>query len=222
MYEQLKALVDPTPNTVFVMGRHWPEKRLTGVYARHPGTYEYSGSVRSVTGEWPSVLDELRRVARDTCPEWHRPTCRLFRAAATAATATAAAAVDGVRDPASPDECACAASTDFDTALINHYRSGDDRLGMHRDKDAVGEPIASFSFYADDAVPPRDFHIKHAPSKRLMKLVLANGSVLHMLPGMQADHQHAVPERANYPHDRINVTLRCHHRSTHAPKHVRT
>ena len=94
---------------------------------------------------------------------------------------------------------------DFNSALVNLYRNGDDCIGAHSDNDnndGVGE-IASFSFGAT-----RDFIIKESATRNTVATVpLESGSLFVMRKGMQDKYLHSVPRKKVF-NGRINVTLR--------------
>lgn len=122
---------------------------------------------------------------------------------------------------------------EFDSALLNLYRDGQDKVAAHRwtllmiawaskashtyspdymkrfsigrDEDAMKGYIVSFTFGST-----RDFVIRTAEDKKVVeKFPLAGGSALIMKPGMQQQYLHELPKRANAA-ERINVTLRQH------------
>lgn len=104
----------------------------------------------------------------------------------------------------------------FNSALLNFYRDGQDSMGWHSDKEAElgAEPaVASFSFGAE-----RWFSLRLNPKENLtmeksIKLLLENGSLLFMGPGVQKHYQHALPKVSKASNTkpigaRINVTFR--------------
>jgi alkylated DNA repair dioxygenase AlkB len=96
---------------------------------------------------------------------------------------------------------------EFNCALLNYYRSGNDCMGYHSDNEPeLGDSpcIASISLGAE-----RDFLLKpKAGSSKTEKLNLASGSLLVMLPPTQQHWQHALPVRKGIAHGRINLTFR--------------
>lgn len=113
----------------------------------------------------------------------------------------------------------------FDSALVNWYRNGDDHVGAHRDKDSMHTHIASFSLYEHGTKPAnlQKMIITNDPLQNFQVpeqkhvLVLSQGSLLIMNPGMQHRFKHAIPRRDNDKETkkvvttgRINVTFRQH------------
>lgn len=96
---------------------------------------------------------------------------------------------------------------DFNCALLNFYRDGNDCMGYHSDDEpALGDMpcIASISLGAE-----RDFCLKpKTGASKTQKLSLASGSLLVMLPPTQQHWQHALPVRKGVAQGRINITLR--------------
>lgn len=101
----------------------------------------------------------------------------------------------------------------FDSALVNHYRTGSDGVAEHRDKDAMEGTIVSFSFYPSATSRERDFVIKHDITKKRTVFSLGQGSAFVMKPGMQQTHKHSLPERKTIKSGRVNVTMRQHQAS---------
>jgi alkylated DNA repair dioxygenase AlkB len=96
---------------------------------------------------------------------------------------------------------------DFNCALLNYYRDGDDRMGYHSDDEPeLGDSpcIASISVGAE-----RDFCLKPKSGEtKMQKINLASGSLLIMLPPTQRYWQHALPVRKGVTQERINITFR--------------
>ena len=99
------------------------------------------------------------------------------------------------------------ADAEFNSVLINWYRSGDDALAWHADDEPELGPepvIASVSLGAT-----RRFRLRrradHATS---IGLDLPGGSVLVMAGSTQRDWEHCVPRTARPVGDRINLTFR--------------
>lgn len=95
----------------------------------------------------------------------------------------------------------------FNSALLNYYRHGDDSMGWHSDdeKELAGNPvIASASFGAT-----RTFQFKHKQQKSAkVSIALNNGSLLIMQGATQHNWLHQVPKTAKQPGPRINITFR--------------
>ena len=100
-------------------------------------------------------------------------------------------------------------SKQFNSVLINFYRNGDDRVGLHSDDEKELGPfptIASVSLGAD-----RLFRLKHKKFRhnRLSKsLNLPNGSLLVMEGTTQDYCKHEVPRTSKSIGGRINLSFR--------------
>ena len=105
------------------------------------------------------------------------------------------------------------ADTGFDPnfVLVNHYRSGEDRLGWHADDEADLGPepeIHSLSLGV-----ARDFQLRR---KRRMERDAVGNVTLHLEPGSllvmrhptNRDWQHQLPRRKRVAGDRLNLTWR--------------
>lgn len=96
---------------------------------------------------------------------------------------------------------------DFNCALLNYYRDGNDCMGYHSDDEPELGPspcIASISLGAE-----RDFCFKpKLGGGKMQKLCLGSGSLLLMLPPTQQNWQHALPVRRGVKQGRINITFR--------------
>ena len=96
---------------------------------------------------------------------------------------------------------------DFNSVLINLYRSGKDSNGWHADneKELGKNPvIASLSFGAS-----RFFHLKHRTQKEAkLTFELEHGSLLLMEGGMQENWLHQISKTAREVKPRINLTFR--------------
>jgi alkylated DNA repair dioxygenase AlkB len=76
--------------------------------------------------------------------------------------------------------------TTFNSCLLNYYRDGTDKMGWHADNEpelGVHPNIACLSFGH-----VRDFQIKRLIDDNKWSLALANGSLLIMKSGMQANY----------------------------------
>ncbi len=99
---------------------------------------------------------------------------------------------------------------DFNSVLLNYYRSGQDSVAWHADDEAELGPdpvIASVSFGCE-----RKFQLrpKANPCSRSDKheLLLRNGSILIMKNGIQNNWVHQVPKVKKPIDGRINLTFR--------------
>ena len=106
---------------------------------------------------------------------------------------------------------------DFNSLLLNRYRSGADRMGWHADDEpelAADHPIASLSL---GVARPLQFRPRPAgrrgPSplsagQPPLALELGDGDLLLMEPPSQAHWQHGLPSRRKIAAERINLTFR--------------
>lgn len=96
----------------------------------------------------------------------------------------------------------------FDGVLLNYYRSGQDRIGLHADAEPdlyPDAPIASLSFGVT-----RRFVLRHNRTREKVVLPLASGSLLVMDGTTQRFWKHEVPPEPRVTQGRINLTMRCH------------
>lgn len=101
-----------------------------------------------------------------------------------------------------------AAQTEFNSVLLNLYRSGRDSNGWHQDNEPElghNPVIASVSLGA-----VRRFQLRHKFKKELPKveLDLPHGSLLVMAGPTQHYWQHQIPKTARPVAERINLTFR--------------
>jgi alkylated DNA repair dioxygenase AlkB len=92
--------------------------------------------------------------------------------------------------------------------LLNHYRDGNDTIGMHSDDETEiepGSPIASVSFGAE-----RTFKLRPKPDVVGPKqnLKLASGSCLVMGGAMQVEYKHGITAEPKVLGARVNLTFR--------------
>ena len=107
--------------------------------------------------------------------------------------------------------CEEAASTRFNSVLVNLYRDGQDSMGLHADDEpelGVEPIIASVSFGGE-----RNFRLRHRQSKELQQISLASGSLLVMSGLSQECWMHDVPKTKKFVEPRINLTFRYIHSS---------
>lgn len=94
----------------------------------------------------------------------------------------------------------------FNSALVNLYRDGSDRLGWHADNEECNGPeptIASLSFGAE-----RHFDLRHRATGETHRVTLPHGSLLMMSGALQRHWVHQVPVMRKVMTPRINVTFR--------------
>jgi len=100
------------------------------------------------------------------------------------------------------EECA----TTFNSVLINLYRDGHDRMGLHADDEPELGPdpqIASISLGAT-----RKFVLKHCNSNERYVLPLQDRSLLWMNGAVQKQYRHGVPTETRVRAPRLNLTFR--------------
>jgi alkylated DNA repair dioxygenase AlkB len=98
-------------------------------------------------------------------------------------------------------------ASEFNTALVNLYRHGNDSMGWHRDdeKELGAEPvIASVSFGSSRIFRLREYRIKSP----VISIELHHGDLLIMTGASQHHWQHQVPKTAKVQGPRINITFR--------------
>lgn len=95
---------------------------------------------------------------------------------------------------------------DFNSVLLNRYRTGDDWISWHQDaeKELGKNPvIGSVNFGAT-----RKFQIRHLRTKEKFEIELRHGSLLVMLGALQHNWQHQVPKTKKQVGERLNLTFR--------------
>lgn len=95
---------------------------------------------------------------------------------------------------------------EFNSCLINHYRTGTDYMGWHSDNEKeLGEKpfIASLSLGA-----LRKFKCKKKDSDEQIDVCLETGSLLLMKGRFQQDWKHALPKSLKVQEARLNLTFR--------------
>lgn len=94
----------------------------------------------------------------------------------------------------------------YNSVLLNYYRDGRDSMGMHSDDEPELGPepaIASVSFGAT-----RPFVLRHKRSGRLVRIDLADGSLLFMGGRLQQNWQHGINKSRRPLGARVNLTFR--------------
>lgn len=101
-------------------------------------------------------------------------------------------------------ETTCA--TRFNSVLLNRYRSGEDSMGWHADREPELGPepvIASVSLGV-----ARRFDLRHNETNRLRAFELTSGSLLVMRGRTQHEWRHRVAKVPGLRGERINLTFR--------------
>ena len=94
----------------------------------------------------------------------------------------------------------------FNSALVNLYRDGQDKMGWHADDEkelGTSPAVVTVSLGVQ-----RTFQFKHNSQGETVNLELESGSLLLMQPGVQASYKHAVPARQKIHQGRISLTFR--------------
>ncbi len=94
----------------------------------------------------------------------------------------------------------------FNSALANLYRDGNDAMGWHSDDEPCNGPepvIASVSFGAE-----RRFDFRHRLNKEKASVILPHGSLLLMSGLSQQCWQHSIARSKKVTSSRINLTFR--------------
>lgn len=98
---------------------------------------------------------------------------------------------------------------EFDAALINYYRSGQDYIAYHSDKEALGQ----YNSVIGVSLGPisgegRDFYFRNkANPKQIVKTKVSPGDCMVMCGNIQREWEHSVPKRA-HADERISLTFR--------------
>lgn len=96
--------------------------------------------------------------------------------------------------------------TDFDVVFLNLYENEKNHLGWHADDSpemSDDHSIVTVSLGAE-----REIWFRENGSKDVDKKLLAHGSALAMLPGMQDTHEHRIPKCGHPCGPRISLTYR--------------
>jgi alkylated DNA repair dioxygenase AlkB len=99
-----------------------------------------------------------------------------------------------------------ASAAEFNSVLLNRYRSGQDSIGMHADDEpelGVNPVVASVSLGS-----VRTFVLKHRASGEKRSMPLAHGSLLVMGGTCQHHWLHGIPKTVQEVGERINLTFR--------------
>ena len=103
-------------------------------------------------------------------------------------------------------ETAVITEKQFNCALVNFYRDGNDSNGWHADdeKELGKNPIiASLSFGAT-----RKFKLRNNATGTVIDLQLEDGDLLLMDDKMQVEWKHCIPKEPRILDSRINITFR--------------
>jgi len=96
---------------------------------------------------------------------------------------------------------------EFNSALLNCYRSGQDSVDWHSDDEAVLGPAPTIATLSLGAA--RRFELRHRTQRGLRRhLVLENGALLLMAGAMQRHWRHRIPKEPAVADLRISITFR--------------
>lgn len=96
--------------------------------------------------------------------------------------------------------------TNFNTILMNVYKTGDDCISWHKDKEkgwVDNTGFATLSFGAE-----RDFQVRHIETKETKTILHENGMCIYMKHPMNQAFLHQVPKRKKVVDTRISLTFR--------------
>ena len=94
----------------------------------------------------------------------------------------------------------------FNSVLANLYRSGQDSMGWHADKEPeLGRNPVLASLSLGET---RLFKLKHTKTKQVVDVELPNGCLLIMAGALQHHWRHSVPKTSRKISARINLTYR--------------
>jgi alkylated DNA repair dioxygenase AlkB len=94
----------------------------------------------------------------------------------------------------------------FNSVLCNLYRTGQDSMGWHADKEPeLGNNPYIASLSLGEA---RVFKLRHNKTKQIIEMVLESGSLLLMGGELQHHWRHSVPKTTKVNQPRINLTFR--------------
>jgi len=92
----------------------------------------------------------------------------------------------------------------YDSLLLNYYRDGNDKIGMHWDSEIEKDSsIASITLGTS-----RFFDIKHKKTNEKIRLYPDSGDCIIMEYDFQLNYKHGVPIQKTISEKRINLTYR--------------
>ena len=101
--------------------------------------------------------------------------------------------------------------TMFDVCFLNRYHDQSDQLGWHSDDSPEmddSKPIGIISLGAEREIWFSEKDKDQKPIGEVTKLLLENGSLCLMSPGMQDTHLHRIPKAGYICGERISLTFR--------------
>jgi alkylated DNA repair dioxygenase AlkB len=99
-----------------------------------------------------------------------------------------------------------ALGTNFNTILLNKYKTGEDSIGFHKDRETGWQDNTGFATLAFGAT--RDFQVKNDDTKKTTTHPHESGSVLYLPAPMNQNNTHAIPKRKRVKECRISLTFR--------------
>ena len=97
-------------------------------------------------------------------------------------------------------------NTNFNTILLNKYKTGDDFISYHKDKEdswAYHSGFATLAFGEE-----RDFLIKNEKTQEVTSILHKNGNVIYLPYPMNSLYLHSIPKRKKKNKCRISLTFR--------------
>lgn len=98
------------------------------------------------------------------------------------------------------------AQIEFNSALVNYYRNGQDSMGLHADNEpelGKNPVIASVNFGAS-----RKMVFRKNGTKEKLEVILHHGDLLVMSGALQHHWKHELPKQRTITEPRLNVTFR--------------
>lgn len=97
-------------------------------------------------------------------------------------------------------------SNQFNSALVNYYRDGNDSMGLHADNEpelGANPTIASMNYGAS-----RKMVFRKNGTKEKFETVLNHGDLLIMSGALQHNWKHEIPKQRKVEMPRLNITFR--------------
>lgn len=101
-----------------------------------------------------------------------------------------------------------AANTKFDVVFLNGYKDQSDHLGWHADDSPEMDDTRAIAIVSLGAEREIWFKPQGAGADQVEKVLLQNGSLCLMEPGMQDTHFHRIPKAGKTVDKRISLTFR--------------
>lgn len=101
-----------------------------------------------------------------------------------------------------------AASTRFNSVLLNYYRDQQDSMGLHSDDEPELGPQPVIASLSLGATRPLLFKSRIDPAAKPMRIMLESGSLLLMRGDTQRNYKHGIAKQRRVIGPRINLTFR--------------